>query len=87
MALWIVQLLPVYCTVDFEQLAGVAQREQRAAAMVRRAAASMPRRSDKHKGHVFVRFPPMRGAFAAPDSRWPDASAPLARLHMGHQMA
>ena len=25
----------------------------------------------------------MRGAFAAPDSRWPDASAPPARLRMG----
>ena len=24
----------------------------------------------------------MRGAFAAPDSRWPDASAPPARLRM-----
>ena len=32
---------------------------------------------------MFVRFPPMRGAFAAPDSHWPDASVPPALLRMG----
>ena len=34
----------------------------------------------RQRGHVSVPSPKMRGAFAAPDSRWPDASAPPARL-------